>query len=372
MLIASVIESSLTYPNGIRSSDERTPGTVAVVNGVRGLGNVVSRPPSFTPIPRQILGGVGGQSPPNRGGDGGYLDAIAIGVQPKSAVATKTSIGLSAKCPGWFVQGECENGHRFMKEIYCGREWCPVCGADESPAHKRRFSRWVGKAQQLTSMGYLVFTIPEEVRGRYRTKAALNELTKRVTCGDKSAHIKGMLTGLGFARGLSRWHWFGDTPGKWHPHLNVLIEAGYLSEAVLEGIRGAWAGILGVDVAVVNYSYTRSVPKMVHILQYVTRATFRDYSFDGRMAAMLYDFRNMRSWGKWDGPAAWELSKKEAKVLPIAKLESGLCPCCGEKITWGKAMDISYLQAWKETGQAEPLGAGYYSDVDKHCGDGTI
>ena len=79
---------------------------------------------------------------------------------------------------------------------------------------------------------------------------------------------------------------------------------------------------------------------------------------------MLYDFRNMRSWGKWDGPAAWELSKKEATVLPIAKLESGLCPCCGEKITWGKAMDISYLQAWKETGQAEPLGAGYYKEVD--------
>jgi len=224
----------------------------------------------------------------------------------------------------------------------------------------RRFARWVGKAQQLSTMGYLVFTLPEEVRSRYRSKAKLNELTKRVTGGDKSQHIEGMLKGMGFDRGLARWHWFGETPGKWHPHLNVVIEAGYLTEGRLQGIQRAWAGILGVDVAVVNYSYTTEIPKMVHILKYVTRATFRDYTWDERMAGALHNFRNMRSWGKWDGTPVWELEGK-AELEPIAKLESGLCPVCGEPVSWSRARNIAWLKLWVETGQAEPLGAGYWT-----------
>jgi hypothetical protein len=168
-----------------------------------------------------------------------------------------------------------------------------------------------------------------------------------------------MLKDMGFERGLARWHWFGETPGKWHPHLNVIIEAGYLPESMLLRIRRAWAGILGVDVAVVNYSYTDEIPKMVHILEYVTRATFRDYTWDKRMAGALYNFRNMRSWGSWSGSAMWEFEGK-AELKPIAILESGLCPVCGEPVSWSRAEDIAYLKSWVETGQAEPLGAGYW------------
>ena len=223
----------------------------------------------------------------------------------------------------------------------------------------RRFARWLPKGQQVRSMGYLVFTLPEDVRGRHRSKARLNELTKRVTAGDKSRHIEGLLKGMGFDRGLARWHWFGETPGKWHPHLNVIIEAGHLSQGQLQAIRRAWAGIVGVDVAVVNYSYTTEVPKMIHVLKYVTRATFRDYTWDERMAAELYNFRNMRSWGSWKGEPVWELEGK-AELEPIAKLEAGLCPTCGEPVSWGRAREIAWLKAWATTGQVEPLGAGYW------------
>lgn len=288
-----------------------------------------------------------------------YLEQIANVVQDSFATVSTKSSGLPAKCPGYFVVGRCENGHRFAKELYCGREWCPVCGEDKSAAHMRRFARWVGKAQQLTEVGYLVFTLPEQERGWYRSKAKLNELTKRVTAGDKSRHIEGLLKGMGFERGLARWHWFGETPGKWHPHLNVIIEAGRLTPGQLTGIRRAWAGILGVDVAVVNYSYTAIRSKMVHILKYVTRATFREYTWDERMAGRLYNFRNMRSWGTWSGPPVWEM-KGKAELEPIAKLEAGQCPVCGEPVSWARVRDIAWLRVWVENGQAEPLGAGYW------------
>ena len=300
-------------------------------------------------LERGLAGVVGAEA--ERSEAEGYLDTIANVV---------TSTGLPAKCPGYFVVGQCENGHRFAKELYCGREWCPVCGEDESPAHMRRFARWVGKVQQLRTVGYLVFTLPEEVRSRYRSKAKLNELTKRVTGGDKSRRIEGMLKGMGFDRGLARWHWFGETPGKWHPHLNVIVESGHLTHSQLRSIRRAYAGILGVDVAVVNYSYAKVVPKMVHVLKYVTRATFRDYTWDERMAARLYNFRNMRSWGSWSGPAVWEL-EGEAELPAVASLEAGLCPVCGEPVSWSRARDIVWLKLWARAGQVKPLGAGYWA-----------
>jgi len=348
---------------------ERTPGMVAVSrNGQEAGVNSLASP--FCPSARQILGGVGGQSPPGGGGDGGYLEAIANVVQVVPTVGTKTSIGKPVNCPGFFVVGQCKNGHRFAKELYCGREWCPVCGEDDSPAHIRRFARWVTKAQQLETMGYLIFTLPEEVRSRYRKKARLNELTKRVTAGDKSRHIEGLLKGMGFDRGLARWHWFGETSGKWHPHLNVVIEAGYLTEGQLLGIKRAYAGILGVTQVDKNgdplvdiyYKYKNVVPKMIHTLKYITRATFKDYTWDGRMAAELYNFRNMRSWGKWVDEPAWQLEGK-AKLEQVAMLEKGLCPDCGEPVIWSRARDIAWLKLWVADGQFEPLEAGYWQAV---------
>jgi len=297
--------------------------------------------------------GVPGAAPPH------YLDAVANVVQLISTVDTISGIELLDKCPGYFIVGECKNGHRWAKELYCGREWCPVCGEDDSMAHVRRFARWVGKGQQVVSMGYFVFTLPEEVRGRYRSKAKLNELTKQVTCGDKSRRIEGLLKSMGFDRGLARWHWFGDKSTKWHPHLNVIVEAGFIPQGQLDAIRAAWAGILGVPDAVVNYSFTTIVPKMVHILKYVTRATFRNYKWDEKMAGALYNFRNMRSWGKWDGPVVWAVEGK-AQLEPIAKLESGLCPQCGEVVKWGHAQGIARLQGEVLV----PVGAGYWRMAD--------
>ena len=112
-------------------------------------------------------------------------------------------------------------------------------------------------------------------------------------------------------------------------------------------------------MAVVNYSYTDVVPKMLHILKYVTRATFRDYTWDERMAGELYNFRNMRSWGSWADRPVWDLEGK-AELEPIAKLESGLCPVCGEPVSWSRAADIAWLKIWTEASQAKSLGAGYW------------
>jgi hypothetical protein len=281
----------------------------------------------------------------------GYLESYAN-------VSSWLGTTCDKKGAGWFIPGQCQNGHRFAKEVVCGKEWCSVCGEDDSVAHNRRFLRWLPKIQQFKGMGYFVFTLPEDIRGRYRTKKALAEL----------GHVvQELLKCAGYSRGLRRWHWFGEKSNKWHPHLNVLVDGGFISLEKLEYIKAAYARVLGVDLADVNYHYRRSAGQMVHTLKYVTRATFRDYTWDIDMALELRDFRNMVVWGrgKWDDEAAWSVADLQGKaradiegldIESITKLVAHECPLCGERVKWGKALPIGLLNMVRKF----PLGAGYY------------
>jgi len=141
-------------------------------------------------------------------------------------------------------------------------------------------------------MGCFVFTIPDELRSKFRTKKALARLAHQV---------QELMKSYGYSRGLRRWHFFGEKSTRWHPHLNVLVDGGYLAPGKLDLIKAAYAGILGCQVIDVNYRYRRSPGEKVHSLKYVTRATFRDYTWDPRMALELRGFRNQLWWGsgKW-------------------------------------------------------------------------
>ncbi|MBA7590787.1 hypothetical protein ES708_32926 [subsurface metagenome] len=300
----------------------------------------------------------------NRGGGGGgggvdghYLEKV-----------DNVSSWLKNTCDkgkGYFIVAECENGHRFAKELVCNKEWCEVCGEDGSHAHNRRFARWLPKVQQLEVMGYFVFTIPEGLRSRYRTKKALAKL---------GHDVQELLKSWGYYRGLRRWHYFGDKSTKWHPHLNCLVGGqggGYLSPRVLKTIKLEYADLLGAEVVDVNYHYRQSPGKMVHTLKYVTRATFRDCDWDLEMALGLRGFRNMVVWGRgqWDGEPSWSLAdlggkaKAEVEGMDIEAIEdlaAGVCPVCGKPLTWGEAMPIGLLTIVSK----QPLGAGYWRLAD--------
>ncbi|MBA7538898.1 hypothetical protein ES705_31176 [subsurface metagenome] len=336
---------------------ERTPGEVAVsLNRAEGPGE-----PGPSPISALLAGQTQGG-----GGTDSYLDTIAnVSFEAKNALhklndSINVSGWLSSTCEkkGWFVAGECANGHRFAKELVCGKEWCSVCGEDGSVAHNRRFARWLKKAQQMESVGYFVFTIPVELRSEYRTKKALRDFGHKV---------QEALKAQGYTRGLRRWHFFGDKSTKYHPHLNVLVDAGYISPEKLDTVKRAYAVLLGIDMADVNYHYRLSPGKIVHSLKYVTRATFRDYELDIELALELRNFRNMVSWGRgqWGGEAVWSLSDlgvatptdiEGLNIEAINSLAEKKCPVCGEPVKWGEALPIGLLSMVEK----ESLGAGYY------------
>jgi len=329
--------------------------------GAGAGGGTPNGAPALTPqtsaIPGQIPGALGTESP-DPSPFPGYKDTIANPATVEATIASR--IPPQKKCPGWMVVGQCSNGHRYAKELHCGQEWCPVCGKDNSVVHSRRIARLIPKLQQISTLGYLVIEFPDKFRkipGMSYSKQGIRSTTSKVVnclAGERQGR-KGRVGGF-FGRGLLRWHWFGDKlPGKWNPHVNVIVDAGYIPDAELKIIKDKLRAALKCPDLIVNYSYTDIPGKMLHVLEYITRATFREESWDGYMAAQLFGFRNIRWWGSWAGSPSWSLPDQSYKDL--SALESGKCPKCGEPLSWGKPVDIIWLQIERI---ANPLGDGYY------------
>ena len=179
---------------------ERTAGGLAV-SGVYGRELAGGKIPAGIPWTNSVPGG-------SWSGPAGDLAGLILDDVAKRS--RKLQHPFERNCPAGFITGSCENGHRFAKELYCGREWCEVCngtwkrGERMKPSHGRRFARWYSKAQQIEGMGYWTFTIPEALRYKYRRKEALGELGHQV---------QELLKGFGFSRGLRRWHYFGEQGG---------------------------------------------------------------------------------------------------------------------------------------------------------------
>jgi hypothetical protein len=212
--------------------------------------------------------------------------------------------------------------------------------------------------QQVGSLGYLVLTIPPEVRANYRTKKAL---------GQVGTAVKRLLKRGGFSRGLRRWHFFGDQvgqePPQYHPHLNCLVEGGHVSKSKLEALKRGCAAILGVPVERVNlrYRYATTVPAKLHRIKYVLRSTFKNWRWDPGLAHELVGFRNSSWWGRWEDQPAWEIPEGEERdgcheLRQVGELEKGRCPFDGSRIEWGKGMLVELLldPRWSK------IGGGYW------------
>lgn len=275
---------------------------------------------------------------PLGGGGLNYLDSVA------NSLKVDIQIRNEPHCSDWFVLGLCENGHAWGKTLICGREWCPDCRAQ---ARDRRIARWMPKARQLKSMGYLVITFAPEDRQALRTKADLAEVGKVAV-----AVVRGVAT-----RGLRRWHFFGEGGEVYHPHLNFLLDAGYLEKNRLTVLRGLLKRALHLSrEPVINYHYSVRPKKMRHWLRYVCRATFLVKAWDPELAEELWNFRNMSWWGKWDDHPAWDLPE-HGHLAEVAALEHGLCPICGKPVEWTRPRPIAWLDVYR----ARPLAGGYYA-----------
>lgn len=263
----------------------------------------------------------------------------------------KRRINYVPRCTTGFLFGECSNAHTWARAQLCNKEWCPDCGAKNSYVHKQRIARWWDKIMQMKNCGYMVVTIPDQVRDHFKNKKLLSEFR---------TYFKRKLQREGFDRGLSRYHWAGDCEAckgkgaetgclfcdctgasrEWKPHLNFLIEGKFIPKEDLE----RWRTDLGLyfkkrfpdafkgsdPMGNIYYNYGTTPGYKIHKLKYVTRATWRfgDRYHYGDILDVIKGFRCSSSWGKFEKT---DLKRKS----PLVHFVNNTCPCCKEPIKWG-------------------------------------
>lgn len=237
--------------------------------------------------------------------------------------------------------------HQVGKVIYCGREWCSRCGVNSEPnrpgsdSHQRRIARWLPKATQLSTMGYMVLTLPEELRTHARNPENLSALGRKLTR---------LMNRNGLTRGLRRWHWFGEEENardgeapRYHPHQNLLLDAGFIEPERLQKIHDGWNTIVRntfnlnyTPVTVINYRYSSTPAEMYHKVRYVTRATFKNLQWDEYMGRELLGFRNAQAWGRWEDTQQWQPEPEDNAPTDAAQaVAAGNCPDCDDSpILW--------------------------------------
>jgi hypothetical protein len=208
-----------------------------------------------------------------------------------------TQVNANSWCIRKIAKGyTLDTGTQVFKPIYCNKENCSYCGADGSIPHRRKVGRWLPKAFQCEKLGYLVFTIPYQLRKKMMDPEMLNKVqtyTKRLLSESyKVPH------------GLSRWHWAGEDGITWKPHLNILIDRGYLAKPKLLKLRALYTAyinsLFNTKFPVINiyYAYTKETAKKLHRVKYVTRATYKGKNPE--ILKCIKGYRNNRTWGKYD------------------------------------------------------------------------
>ncbi|MBA7537883.1 hypothetical protein ES705_30154 [subsurface metagenome] len=256
-----------------------------------------------------------------------YLDYEATSPADEKTQSQKPT---GKMCGSLALVGATGSGKRIAKRICCGREPCERC---REQSHQRRIARVLPRLFQIDSMAYIVITWLVEVRPLMRNPKALALLGKR---------LRGLLRRRGYRKIYTRWHPFGDTPGVYHPHLNVICDGEYLEPEQLADLKNSircellprsMAKLYGKDL-VIHYDYTQDAKRKMHWIKYVSKATFLEREWDEELASALYGFHNGCFAGTWNDTPKWRLTGTDKKFNALARLGEGLHPESGEPVTW--------------------------------------
>jgi len=238
------------------------------------------------------------------------------------------------KCTKGMIWGQTTKNNYF-RLVTCGKEWCSDCGAFHSYPHDRRIAKVFPRLERLLvqeqkSIQYLVITIPYKLRELFRDQENLNKFR---------IYWRRKLKREGNERGIMRWHWCGEDGHKWAPHLNILMEGGYMERSELKQWRKDLAHWFKSEFKL-NYlpssnfytSYTNDTVKLKHWTNYVLRAT--QTIWNPQNEETISKYKNTTVFGE-NWPKAVET---EDEILQKKLSGFEIDPVTGdqEKIIWAK------------------------------------
>lgn len=252
------------------------------------------------------------------------------------------------KCTVGFKVGHTKSGV-FFKSLVCGREYCLHCSKDYSIAHCRRIVRVFPKVMQFKKAGYFVFTVPAELREKFKSKTALNNFRNFIRRKLKRGQLVKTPCSNGtykktfykIEKAFLRWHWCGEDGTTWKPHLNVIIEAGHIEQWYLKKLKHDVRRYFEREFNLqytpkINLFYAYCKPKTLngqyklkHWINYITRATAKHLT-DADSIDTIHKYRNISYLGKFEKPTI-EATNRAASIIA-----NGIDNETGEVITWSK------------------------------------
>ncbi|MBA7579655.1 hypothetical protein ES708_21529 [subsurface metagenome] len=279
-----------------------------------------------------------------------YLEPVA---KPQT-FETKIASELFVKKCGLFAKiGQDEDGNRVAKRVDCGRQWCNLC---REATQNRRLARLLPRAMQMLPMQYWIIRPPYELMPLLRTKKQRSNFVRKVKKSFKA---------VGYHRGLTFVHYFGEKSQKFAFHLNILVDGGYLEPEILSLLKQKLRRLIYPQRVIERWgdkldiwgSYRDTRPKILHTLRYCTKATFLDWRWDEQLAHSIHRERVVGWWGNWKQNPKWQLPKSEQKLKALASLEQKLHPYSGKPITWSKRLVPLVLVLMENPTE---IGSGYY------------
>ena len=250
-----------------------------------------------------------------------------------------------ASCALRFEHWQCENGHDFYFRKYCGREYCPICGAKDSYYHNRRVMRAAEHFIWAVTWGNLTFTMPKEISERRLSKEQLRQLQKlawEVT--ERILKVEGASVTV---------HLLGEKSEGLHVHFEVLFmrigcfNRGLIPAPRLKAVKKVWALLLNKEFGLslkttdVRYSFAATHPKKWHKLSYIHRPICTEEKMlalpdeDKKYILSLKGYHRTRYFGQLANNKVKEFLKKHWAPLKLREtplIEKRICPMCKTKM----------------------------------------
>ena len=265
-----------------------------------------------------------------------------------------------ARCATSVSHYQCPQEHNFYYRQFCGREYCPICGAKDSFYHKRRVSRAAEHFLWDCPWGNLVFTMPKHISESHLSKRYLRILQKAVwEISRDNFGIEGASVTI---------HLLGRAEKGLHVHFEVLFcitrtgGKGVVPKIVIDKTKKAWRNKLNeifnlnLDKIDLRYSFVTSKPKKWHKLNYIHRSVCTEDAMlklsddDKRYILSLKGYHRNRYYGCMAGRNLHKWLRKywaPLRVVEVPAIERRVCPICKVRLRYQGRLwitDIPYSQ----------------------------
>lgn len=250
---------------------------------------------------------------------------------------------------------QCPTGHQKRVRITCHKDYCPRCGQKGSLAHKRRYLRAMDRLIWAPVLGYMIFTLPQEVSESRPDKIQLSKIEK-----EAGRIVQDNFNAPGC---MARTHFIGEKTGQLHIHVNVLFPItetngkGEVPKETLGNIRQHWTTFVNTTFSVnssttnVFYRFATTPVKMRHKIKYVTRPIVVAEKFlslsseEKKWYLSLTGWHNTRWYGQLSNNKYKEfLCSRGIDIRAHQEADITLaknCPACGGQFKFKEILDVS-------------------------------